>query len=296
MIIYLTKALNLNHKIKRYMQTAKPTEIKENTIQPMEPISTEPQPVVTEPQTIVPEPIIPEPPVVRQPVSRRLINDNDEDDEDDKDDGHTKIWYALNEQSKQKLAQEILELQQQQRYDNENIPMPHREPFIIPTFTKESLLADSVIKTVTANVDAISERLGVQIEKSAELTHQWKTHLLNLDKFIESLNGMQWKKIATWTACSITIAAFLWKMGALRKIPHFLGSMVDIIPVSGFAKKGTQIVGDANTPVPSLNLENAYSAILDTPLMPVVLVGSITVIGFTLGALKGVLWALRKLK
>lgn len=53
---------------------------------------------------------------------------------------------------------------------------------------KETLLADVIIKSITNQINELSEHTGVQIQKSNELVVEWKNHILALDQYIKSLS------------------------------------------------------------------------------------------------------------
>jgi hypothetical protein len=118
----------------------------------------------------------------------------------------------------------------------------------------EVSMTDVVMKSITANVESIADSLGKQVNKSDELAKEWKSNISNLDTFIKGLST--WKRVIGYTACLLTIGAFLWKMGALRAIPNFLSNMINIVPailpsgdihpVKEISKEGMNYDGDSS--------------------------------------------------
>jgi hypothetical protein len=82
----------------------------------------------------------------------------------------------------------------------------------------EVSMTDVVMKSIT-------DSLGKQVNKSDDLAKEWKSNISNLDTFIKGLSA--WKRVIGYTACLLTIGAFLWKMGA---IPNFLSNIISIVP------------------------------------------------------------------
>lgn len=49
---------------------------------------------------------------------------------------------------------------------------------------------DLGIKATVSQLDELSNRLGIQIEKSTELASKWETIKVKLDAYIKSLEGL----------------------------------------------------------------------------------------------------------
>lgn len=166
------------------------------------------------------------------------------------------------------------------------------KPVIVPnTKIKQSpqiLIIDQGIKLTVEQLDNISTRLGIQIEKNAELATKWETIKVKLDNYIKSLEGVNYKKAFTYVGCGIAIAYFVYQMGIYRKLPDFLISIASHIPLPNL--KGNDV------PVPKPTIESTLNNVMDAPLTPLTIVTGIGSIVTLLGIVKISLWVIRKLK
>lgn len=153
----------------------------------------------------------------------------------------------------------------------------------------EILMTDTVLKSSVAHLDEIGMRIGVQMQKSTELASEWNTHIQSLDKYIKSIAVLPWRKTLTYSACFVGLFAFLWKMGALRKLPDFLSSVLACAPTMSTA---SPVINEVNIPKP--DIEYTLKAFMESPLTPLTLVSGVGVLTIGLGSLKLILWVLRK--
>lgn len=181
---------------------------------------------------------------------------------------------------------------EKQRQANELSDEPREQiPYYkAPDLSVEALLTDTVVKVATAHLDEISTRLGANIQKSTELANEWKLHISALDSYIKTLSTLPFKKTLKYTACLLTIGAFLWKMGALRAIPDFLSSALSLISTPTLST--THVTNSINIPKP--NIESTLKVIMETPMTPFAIVTGVGVLTVGLGLLKATLWVLRK--
>jgi len=150
------------------------------------------------------------------------------------------------------------------------------------------LVMDLGIKATVSQLDELSNRLGIQIEKSTELASKWETIKVKLDAYIKSLEGVNYKRVFTYTACTMTILYFVYQMGIYRKLPDFLISIASHIPLPNF--KGNDV------PIPKPSIESTFNKVMDMPLTPLTIVTGVGSIVTMLGILKVSLWIIRKLK
>jgi len=249
---------------------------------------------------IQPDPIDdPCPPVSR---SKRQLNE-DSDNEDFYSESLSKVKEGIN-----KLTEKYQTMFQQRQFEpvakyesfkpeedlrgNETVPPINREPiYIPPDLSREALMTDVAMKTFVANIDEIGTLLGKEIKKSTELATAWQSHIKNIDEYIKSLSGMPWKKLLTYSACILTIGAFIYKMAAWRMIPNFLSNLISIVPnnITTVTPSGN-VIRD----VPKPNIENTVNAIMHTPLTPITIVTCIGGMTIAMAFVKGLVWFLRK--
>lgn len=109
-----------------------------------------------------------------------------------------------------------------------------------PNLSHESLLADIAYREVVKQVDDVGIALGKDLTKNKELADDWRTHIHALDKYIKSLEGLPWRKMLSYSACFLLVGTFIWKMGALRVLPDFLGTAIKLIPTTGISSTTMQ--------------------------------------------------------
>jgi hypothetical protein len=150
-------------------------------------------------------------------------------------------------------------------------------------------MTNTVVRATVAHIEEISTRLGANIQKSTELAEEWKQHISALDSYIKSLSTLPWKKILKYTACLLTIGAFLWKMGALRAILNSLtlSSALSLLPTRKFTT-----ASEMNMPKPYI--ETTLKVMMETLLTPLAIVTGVGILSIGFGLLKITLWALRK--
>ena len=91
--------------------------------------------------------------------------------------------------------------------------------------SQEALLTNTFMMSTVSSLNTIKDSLHLQIESNVELGQDWKKHIHVLDEYIKSLKSMPWKKALKYSACILTVGAFLWKMGAMRSISQFASSI-----------------------------------------------------------------------
>lgn len=144
----------------------------------------------------------------------------------------------------------------------------------------EVSMTDVVMKSIT-------DSLGKQVNKSDELAKEWKSNISNLDTFIKGLSA--WKRVIGYTACLLTIGAFLWKMGALLAIPNFLSNMIRIVPAI-LPSGGIHPVKE----ISKEGMSNTLHTMMETPLTPLTIVASIGILTLGIGTLKIIAWILQR--
>lgn len=175
---------------------------------------------------------------------------------------------------------------------NETTPAINKEPlYIPPDLSREALMSDVTMRTFVAHIDEISNQLGKEIKKSTELAVEWQSHIKNVDDYIKSLSNIPWKKILTYSACLLTIGAFLYKMAAWRMIPNFVSNVISFIPSSvSTATPSANVIRE----VPKPNIENTINTIMQTPLTPITIVTCLGGMTVAMVIVKGLVWVLRK--
>lgn len=168
--------------------------------------------------------------------------------------------------------------------------LPEYAPlYLAPNISIETFLTNAAYRTFVANVETVSEKLNIEITKSTELAHEWKTHIYALDTYIKSLVGLSWKKTLTYSACIFAILTFLWKMGAYRMIPNFASNIL-ATNIPGAGKSFVQ-----STDLPAPNIKATINAIMETPLTPIGVVFGVGTISIGFGILHTIAFILRKL-
>lgn len=188
------------------------------------------------------------------------------------------------------LREELNTRSKDSNYPDDQITQPIPTLYTAPILSREALLTDVVFRTFITNINEISDKIGFQINQSIELAQEWVAHIAKLDQYIKSLSS--WKKTLAYSLCLVTIGTFLWRMGALRAIPHFLSNAISIIPMPT-PTITSKVINNVEVPTP--NLESTYKAIMETPITPIVLVSSIGAITTVVGIMRVVAWMLRKL-
>lgn len=181
------------------------------------------------------------------------------------------------------------------------LPKTEQDLYVAPIINKEVLLADMTLKTIAGELEVIDEKLNLQINKSEELAQDWNHHIIALDKYIESLKKIPWKKVLSYSACILAIIGFLWKMGMLRSIPSFGSNVANLLIDAGkFTGKNkisnTDLLPPVSIPTTSQSLPNMdnFKTFMESPITPIVFVSAVGVIAICLGALKIIVWVLRK--
>lgn len=173
---------------------------------------------------------------------------------------------------------------------------PEKQQFYIPPIiNKEVLLADLTVKTISGNLDEVNDRLNLQIKKSEELAKEWTEQIKKLEAYTESLKTIQWKKMLTYSICTLTVLAFLWKMVSLRSIPNFLGNLGGFLLDSSTSGNVSDynIPSPSNIPKPSMD---SIKLFMESPITPVAFVASVGSVTLVVGTLKLIVWVLRKAK
>jgi|SRR5271156_691355 len=170
---------------------------------------------------------------------------------------------------------------------DEVINTTFNEHLINSSYATEVKLVDATIKSVSASLDTISNALGTEIKKSDELAKEWKKNINSLDIFIKSLSS--WKKTFGWSVCLLTVLAMLWKMGALRSIPNFLGQLTHIVPdvLSPLTKQSSSDIAKEH-------VSTTLHTVLDTPLTPLTIVTGVGVLTLGVGLLKTIAWVIQR--
>lgn len=153
----------------------------------------------------------------------------------------------------------------------------------------EVISLDQFMKLTVNQLDVLSEKVGINLEKSQELTSKWDKLKLKLDAYIKSLKDTNYKKIFTIASCISAALYFSYQMGLYRKIPDFVTTLVSNIPTPNFTST-TPKAADV------LDVESAITKIKDYPLTPLTIVTSIGTIATTLMILRASLWLIRKFK
>jgi hypothetical protein len=276
---FIIKNIKINYIEKRHMQTAPCIKDKEKTLD---------KPFLNEQDT-------------RQSTKRKQIYESDSDEEEIKVDPlpaapkyETSPKLSLDDRIENLKKKLLLKDSNQELNDPANQSCePARKPeplFVPPILNKETLLADVIVKTVTCEINEIGERLGKEVKKSNELALEWKQHILALDQYIKSLSGLPWKKLLTYSACTLTVLMFLYKMGIMRMIPNFMSNVISIIPLPKMDTTSSTPIIETVKEMPKPSIRD----LLDTPLTPVGIVTGIGVATVTVGSLKLILWVLRK--
>lgn len=195
------------------------------------------------------------------------------------------IYDNLSPQGKQ-VTKHNIDLLENAGNDTEYKPFAKQEPlFVPPVINTEATMVNVMMKSFVSQIQELSQHLGKEITKSTELAHQWKQHIHALDKYIESLKQMPWKKVLTYGACLITVTGFLWKMGAARALPDFLSNVIQFVPKT--------VLPEATIPKP--NIESTLRTAMETPVTPLTIITAVGAITVTLSILKVTLLVLRKL-
>lgn len=84
-----------------------------------------------------------------------------------------------------------------------------------------------IMKGIVTDLSEVSESLGITLQKSEELSTEWKLLCSKLDAFLKMLN--KYKKYIGYSAATLLIITFIFKMGIARKIPAFIGDLVSYI-------------------------------------------------------------------
>jgi hypothetical protein len=165
-------------------------------------------------------------------------------------------------------------------------------PIMVPdthvTMSPTILAMDQAMKLTVSQLDDLSTRLGIQVEKSVELASKWDGIKTKLDVYIKSLDDVNYKRIFKYTACTMAILYFVYQMGIYRKLPDFFISIASHIPLPNF--KGSEV------PVPKPSIESTFNKVMDIPLTPLTIVTGVGSIVTLLGILKVSMWIIRKLK
>jgi hypothetical protein len=153
---------------------------------------------------------------------------------------------------------------------------------------KAILAIDSFLKVTVIQLDVISTKIGINIEKSQELTTKWENIKVKLDAYIKSLDGVNYKKAFTYLGCTAAIIYFTYQMVIYRKLPVLMLSITSNIPMPNFSGK--------DMPVPKPSIESTFNKIMEVSLTPLTIVTGVGSIVTIMGILRASLWILRKLR
>jgi|ERR1700677_899607 len=56
-----------------------------------------------------------------------------------------------------------------------------------------------------------------------------------LEDHIRSLEGVNWKKTLTYTACTLAVIGFVYQCGIVGKLPNFAANVLSNIPMQNFS-------------------------------------------------------------
>lgn len=161
-----------------------------------------------------------------------------------------------------------------------------------PNLSHESFFADTAYREVVKQVDELGLALGKDLEKSQELADDWRKHIIALDAYIKSLQGLPWRRILSYSACFLLVGAFIWKMGALRVLPDFLGTAIKLIPTTGMSSTTMQ---ETVAELPKPSVTSTINAITESPVAVFGIVIGVSMGVICLGFMKITILALKRL-